>query len=361
MSRNLATELEPLTLAAYVATWPERATEKLSAYLRRRCRWMLRAHILPALGTRPLADLTRDDVRAHLVSLLAGGLAPLTVRHMFRVLRAVLDSALVEGLVAENVGFGASRGLGLERRKDAPPPRPRRDDEADAELPPGTGMVPETFAAFARFWLADRMRAGSLKRSSVGGYRAVLAIVLRDLQALTAEFDPPLSAITRTVVRQMLTAQLDRGYASSSVRLHLAVLRGVLNAARLDYELLPGTNPCERLGHFLPRRPGPRTQTAIDRAHVAGFVAAARTLNLTIATLILVGFRTGMRLGELLGLRWDDVDLPRERVTVRHTLDRRGTLGSPKGGRVVDLPLAPGVCSSRRPSAAHGAGRTSAA
>lgn len=55
--------------------------------------------------------------------------------------------------------------------------------------------------------------------------------------------------------------------------------------------------------------------------------------------LLLVALRTGLRLGELIGLKWSDVDLQRGQVHVRRTV-WRGQEGSPKGGRArcVDLP-----------------------
>ncbi len=56
-------------------------------------------------------------------------------------------------------------------------------------------------------------------------------------------------------------------------------------------------------------------------------------------TLILVALKTGLRLGELIGVQWADLDLQRGKLNVRRTT-RRGVVGLPKGGweRTVDLP-----------------------
>jgi integrase len=56
-------------------------------------------------------------------------------------------------------------------------------------------------------------------------------------------------------------------------------------------------------------------------------------------TLILVALKTGLRLGELIGLQWADLDLQRGKLHVRRTI-WRGVVGLPKGGRerTVDLP-----------------------
>jgi integrase len=55
-------------------------------------------------------------------------------------------------------------------------------------------------------------------------------------------------------------------------------------------------------------------------------------------TLILVAVRTGMRMGELLGLRWVDVDLSAGRINVRQSYVK-GHFGLPKSGKPREIPL----------------------
>ncbi len=54
--------------------------------------------------------------------------------------------------------------------------------------------------------------------------------------------------------------------------------------------------------------------------------------------MITVAAKTGMRLGELLGLEWEDVDLVTGRLVVRHAV-ARGIVGTPKNGRTREIPL----------------------
>ena len=54
--------------------------------------------------------------------------------------------------------------------------------------------------------------------------------------------------------------------------------------------------------------------------------------------IVALGALAGLRMGEIIALRWIDVDLPRGRLTVRQN-DWRGHMDTPKGGRsgIVDL------------------------
>lgn len=54
--------------------------------------------------------------------------------------------------------------------------------------------------------------------------------------------------------------------------------------------------------------------------------------------MVLVAVRTGMRQGELLGLRWEDVDLFAGKVNVRQSIVR-GRVGPTKSGRSREVPL----------------------
>lgn len=67
------------------------------------------------------------------------------------------------------------------------------------------------------------------------------------------------------------------------------------------------------------------------------------------ATMMLVGLRTGLRLGELLALRWDDVDLVKGQVHVRRSVTR-GVITEPKSNRLRVVPLSEGT---RRALKAH--------
>jgi integrase len=66
-------------------------------------------------------------------------------------------------------------------------------------------------------------------------------------------------------------------------------------------------------------------------------VGAARTEPQWCAAVLVAG-EAGLRLGEILALRWENLDLGRGQVQVMHT-NWRGKIGSPKGGKERVVPL----------------------
>ena len=55
-------------------------------------------------------------------------------------------------------------------------------------------------------------------------------------------------------------------------------------------------------------------------------------------TMVLVALRTGMRMGELIALRWQDVDLVAGKITVRQNAVK-GKIGTPKSGKAREIAL----------------------
>ena len=79
---------------------------------------ILRVHVLPALGDRPLAWLRREEVRAFLQERLAH-LQPKTVATIVACLSSMLAAAVDEGVLRHNPAAGAARHLW--RRRDPEP------------------------------------------------------------------------------------------------------------------------------------------------------------------------------------------------------------------------------------------------
>lgn len=63
---------------------------------------MIRNHVLPSLGDKPLRDITPSVVRRWVVKIGKGGLSPKSVRNCHGMLYVVMAQAVAEGLIRKN-------------------------------------------------------------------------------------------------------------------------------------------------------------------------------------------------------------------------------------------------------------------
>ena len=106
-----------LTLTDYSAQWLESRLTSKGARLRPRVRELyegqLRLHILPTLGRAPVAKLRPTTVRSWYTALVDHGPGAITAAKCYRLLRAILNTAVEDGLIAVNPC--TIRGAGAER------------------------------------------------------------------------------------------------------------------------------------------------------------------------------------------------------------------------------------------------------
>ena len=195
--------------------------------------------------------------------------------------------------------------------------------------------------AYARRWLTRQCRR--LKPRARETYRLNLEWhVLPGLGPQT-----PLVELHREQVGDFLLGRLEVGYAPRTVWCMFKIMRAMLLAARDDGVLT--TNPCERVARLLPKRNDQPTLDGAFRPHeLAAFFAVADRLYPRLAPFFVVAARTGLRVGEMLALRWSDLDLDRRAVVVARTIDWRRHPNTPKGGFTRDLPLSPEATAALR-------------
>ncbi len=146
-----------------------------------------------------------------------------------------------------------------------------------------------------------------------------------------------LDQIRRSELRSFLFGLYEKGYSRSTIALVKDVISGPFNYA-IDDELI-STNPTAGL---LKRMEIKRDKTIhcepFTQDEVAFFLQVCRQRYPAWHPFFLCAFRTGMRLGELLGLCWGDIDWQGAFVTVKRSF-RRGSLGRTKTGksRRVDM------------------------
>jgi integrase len=116
--------------------------------------------------------------------------------------------------------------------------------------------------------------------------------------------------------------------AQNTINNHLTVLRKMLTVA-IEWDRLTVAPPIKWL------KPPPPEFDFLTFDESNRLLAAAQG---EWRTMITVAARTGLRLGELLGLSWTDVDLEAGRLFVRRAV-ARGIVGTPKNGRSREVAL----------------------
>ena len=201
-----------------------------------------------------------------------------------------------------------------------------------------SGALPEqatsaTVAEAAEEWLRyieqDRLR----KPSTVKGYRWIVSA-----QILPAFGNRRLTDVTTAEIERWVTTMSGR---PSSRRKALVLLRGIFGRARKAFGLT--RNPVIDV-----EKPPLRYSGDIEVFSPEEVRALVRaTDDEQDAAIYLTAAFTGMRMGELLALRWRDVDFERSAVRVRSSY-YAGALTTPKSGKVRTVPLAPNVAVALR-------------
>jgi integrase len=90
-----------VTVAAWSSQWAG-GLSHLKLTTLERYLGILRVHILPRWGRRSLASISHTDVAVWVADLSASGLAPGSVRQIYRVLSLLMDMAVLDGRLGRN-------------------------------------------------------------------------------------------------------------------------------------------------------------------------------------------------------------------------------------------------------------------
>jgi integrase len=182
---------------------------------------------------------------------------------------------------------------------------------------------PITMKEFAAKWDEDyvtvQVRLGRMKESSAESCRSRLR-----LHVVPFFGETRLDAITLPHVREFMKALLAKKLSPKTVLNVMVVLKEMLKHA-VQWGYLDA-NPAQ----YAERPRGEEQEMQIlTPPEIRRLLDAADE---PVRTLILCAVLTGMRRGELLGLRWEDIDLESHRIFVRRAL-WRGKFVTPKSRR----------------------------
>jgi integrase len=99
--------------------------------------------------------------------------------------------------------------------------------------------------------------------------------------------------------------------AENTIRLEIALLSHLFEVARREWGMEGLQNPCRTIRLPAGSRRRERRLEGDEEARLLDAIEKAMPRSPGVRALLLVAIETGMRQGELLGLRWSDVDLSR--------------------------------------------------
>jgi integrase len=101
-----------------------------------------------------------------------------------------------------------------------------------------------------------------------------------------------------------------------------------------------GDNPCRTLGKAKPRQ-GKIEARILGDGELEALLASCERFK-WLRDIIKMTLYGALRLGEVCGLEWQDIDFDTGRITVRQQVGKDGTVGgTPKGGKVESIPMSP--------------------
>ncbi len=192
-----------------------------------------------------------------------------------------------------------------------------------------------TFATYAEKWLkTDALRC---KPSTVDFYRDY-----QKRYVIPRFGQKKITTITRDEIKAFMSDLTEKGLAKNTIRLAIATLRVVLSAAVEDGIL--ASNPGLRLGRFLESQKAAHEAQAMTREEAQIFLEAAKEFYPEFHPLFLMALRAGLRKGELLAVRWGDIQFgtsdndPNRYILVQHNyVYGRFTTPKSKKSRRVDM------------------------
>ncbi len=200
-----------------------------------------------------------------------------------------------------------------------------------------------TFQEAAEDWL-ERYAKRHCRPATYEGY----ARLLRQ-QAFPLFGSKSVEELTRRDIETLANSMSDRGLSKSTIRFCVGAVRGVYNDLIDNGATL--TNPAARPGKFLRDKRDRRAEIVpLTADEVQRLLEAAREIDQDRADhplkeivpsyhlLLLTLVRTGLRLGELIGLQWGDLDFRGRFIEVKRQWTR-GSYAPTKSGKMrrVDM------------------------
>ena len=165
-----------------------------------------------------------------------------------------------------------------------------------------------TFAQWSETWRQNEL-IGSVKPSS---YQTYLNILKYHLVPAFGQY--LITSLTAEIIQNYIELLEERGFARSSIQGIIRLLSTIMRSAQ--QEGIIRRNPCQKIRL---RGGGISNQRVLNRQEQKRLVNSLQNERSVPA---LLGLYTGMRLGEICALRWEDINWEQKVIYIRRTVQR---------------------------------------
>ncbi len=204
-----------------------------------------------------------------------------------------------------------------------------------------SGSEVPTFKEFAQKWLSTYV----LPTKRTGTYRAYSDHLIKNVYPKIGK--TPLDQVKRSDIKEVLLDAVKKGYAKTSVELIKSAISGVMGYA-LDNEIIPA-NPARGVMRTIGIKgtDAGEIQDPFNQEEVELFLKTCAHHYPERYVFFLTAFRTGMREGELLALKWEDLDFNGRFIKVSRSY-RNGEISGTKTNKARRVDLSKQLLNSLR-------------
>lgn len=151
-----------------------------------------------------------------------------------------------------------------------------------------------------------------------------------------------LQELTENQLQSYVNQSVRKGWSTAYIRAHITLLKSILKSAEHDNLL-----QFPKMRILYPRQP--KTEIDVLTESETELLNTFLTKDMrTISTAILIALHTGIRIGEMCGLHWSDVDFKRHRIHIQRTVKSYcttsgkyfstiGTTKTPRSNQIIYL------------------------
>jgi len=187
------------------------------------------------------------------------------------------------------------------------------------------------FKDYAKDWLETRIQP--LRRAST--HERYETVLRKHINPVIG--NKPIDMLKRKDIRDMILKFHGQKYSDSMIRLIRDVTSGVMFQAVED-EIIQANPVTGILKNLKLEKKKSKEIESLTAEEVALFLESCEKLFPEYSSFFLCAFRTGARLGELIGLHWSDIDWNKKNIKIQRSF-RRGVLSGTKTdkNRLVDM------------------------